>query len=114
MTDWGFYIYGGAGIYPASFVREMGSAELKTVEQQSGYGIQVGVSGDYKAYKDIIVSYGMKFRDPQVLIKSRYKNEEFVYNNRQYKVGQPEFDSKINVDGVVFMLGIRYNFMISF
>lgn len=112
MPDWGFYIYGGAGIYPANFIREMGNAELETVEQQSGYGIQVGVSGDYKAYKDITVTYGMKFRDPQVLIKSKYRSEEFTYNNKQYKVGQPVFDSKINVDGVVFMMGVRYNFMI--
>ncbi|MBV6512746.1 MAG: hypothetical protein HRU80_12920 [Ignavibacteriales bacterium] len=114
LDDWGFYIYGGAGLYPASFVREMGSAELKTVDQQSGYGIQVGVSGDYVAYKNLLITYGMKFRDPQVLLKSGYVSEEFTYNNRQYKVGQSEFDSKINVDGVVFMMGVRYNFMVNF
>ncbi len=113
MPDWGFYIYGGAGIYPGNFVREMGDAELRTVEQQSGYGIQVGVGGDYNAYKDILITYGMKFRDPQVLIKSQYKNEDFTYNNKKYKAGQPEFDSKINVDGVVFMMGVRYNFRIN-
>ncbi|GMU85997.1 MAG: hypothetical protein AMXMBFR48_12390 [Ignavibacteriales bacterium] len=113
MTDWGFFIYGGAGIYPANFIREMGDSELQTVEQQSGYGIQVGVGGDFRAAKDIMIIYGMKFRDPQVLIKSKYKNENFTYNNKQYKVGQPEFDSKINVDGVVFMMGVRYNFMIN-
>lgn len=110
MTNWGFYIYGGVALYLARYERELGNLGHSTIEQRSGYGIHVGVSGDYVFRKNLSVVYGMKFRDPQVILKSRYDTETFTYNNKEYRVGSPEFDSKINVDGVTFQLGLRYNF----
>lgn len=109
-TDWGFHIYGGVAFYPAQYERQAGTLALQTIEQKSGYGIHVGVNGDYRYRENIFVLYGMKFRDPQVIVKSRYESDTFTYNDKEYRVGSSEFDSKINVDGVTFLLGFRYNF----
>jgi hypothetical protein len=57
---------------------------------------------DYLVNDYIGLRSEMKFRDPQFNLKNRYKNDT--------KVTQKEFDSKINVDGVTFILGAFLNF----
>jgi hypothetical protein len=52
----------------------------------------------------------MKFRDPQFIVKSRYNNREYDYKGTKITVTRQEFDSKIDVNGVVFVLGTIFYF----
>ncbi len=52
----------------------------------------------------------MKFRDPQFTVKSKYSKKEVNYNGNIIRIAQDTFDSKINVDGVTFILGLAFHF----
>ena len=52
----------------------------------------------------------MKFRDPQFTVKSKYSTEQFIYNGEILRPPHESFDSKINIDGVTFVLGAAFLF----
>jgi hypothetical protein len=56
---------------------------------------------DYLLNNNLGLRSEMKFRDPQFVLKNRYKNPG--------RIPQNQFDSKINVDGVTFILGAFIN-----
>ncbi len=105
-----FLMGGGAGYYYGEHVREFGDASVSTVSRDFAYGIQVSVSMDYMIRNDITVHSEMKFRDPQFKVKSAYDKLEVNYNNRIITLPQKTFDSKIDVDGVTFILGMSFLF----
>jgi hypothetical protein len=100
-----FLMGGGGGYYWGEHVRKFGDADISTVSRNFAYGIQVSVSMDYMIQEDLTVHAEMKFRDPQFQLKSEYKNQEVNYNGQTIFLEQKSFDSKINVDGVTFILG---------
>jgi outer membrane protein W len=105
-----FLMGGGAGYYYGEHIRDFGDASVSTVNRDFAYGIQVSVSMDYMIRDDITVHSEMKFRDPQFKVKSAYNKLEVNYENQTILLAQKTFDSKIDVDGVTFILGFSYLF----
>jgi len=105
-----FLMGGGAGYYLGTHVRKFGDAEVSNVDRKFAYGIHVGVSMDYLLRENVSIRTEMKFRDPQFNVKSAYNKREVEYNGRIIRLLQESFDSKINIDGVTFVLGIAYHF----
>jgi len=105
-----FLMGGGAAYYYGKHVRKFGDASISTVDRQFAYGIQVSISMDYLIRNDITLHSEMKFRDPQFKVKSAYANQQINYNGHTIFVEQKTFDSKINVDGVTFIIGVSFLF----
>ena len=105
-----FLMGGGAGYYYGQHIREFGDASVSTESRDFAYGIQVSVSMDYMIRDDITVHSAMKFRDPQFKVKSAYDKLEVNYQNQTIRLAQRTFDSKIDVDGVTFIVGFSYLF----
>lgn len=105
-----FLMGGGGGYYFGEHIRKFGDAEIENVERKTAYGIQVSISMEYLIKQNITIKTGMKFRDPQFSLKSRYTKESVNYKGAIVRLPQEFFDSKINVDGVTFIVGAAINF----
>lgn len=105
-----FLMGGGAGYYYGEQVREFGGAGVTSSESSFAYGIQVSISMDYEITKNFIFHSEMKFRDPQFTVNNKYTKTQVMYNGGIVNLPQSTFYSKINVDGVTFLLGAAYNF----
>ena len=105
-----FMMGGGAGYYIGSHIRKFGDVEVSNLERKAAYGIHVSISMDYLIRDFISVHGEMKFRDPQFTVKSKYSKREVNYRGTLIRLAQDSFDSKINVDGVAFVLGLAFHF----
>ena len=105
-----FLMGGGMGYYIGSHVRKFGDVEVSNAERKAAYGIHVSISMDYLIKDFISVRGEMKFRDPQFTVKSKYSKKEVNYNGNIIRLAQDSFDSKINVDGVTFVMGLAFHF----
>ena len=105
-----FLMGGGVGYYYGSMIRKFGNAEVSNVERNSAYGIQVAVDVNYLLRENIAFKLEMKFRDPQFTVKSRYNQQQYDYNGTKVTVTRQEFDSKIDINGVTFVLGTIFYF----
>lgn len=103
-----FNMYGGVGYYIGKMTRKFGNAALDLVDRKTAFGIQVGVSLDYFIRNNLSIFMGMKFRDPQFNVASKYNTEIVDYDGYTYFLPQDPFETKINVDGVTFLLGTSY------
>jgi len=65
---------------------------------------------DYLITNHISIRGAMKFRDPQFTVKNVYNRKVVDYNGSVLNVLQSSFTSKVNVDGVTFILGAAYSF----
>jgi hypothetical protein len=108
--DFKFLMGGGGGYYFGEHVRNFGDANVKNESRKSAYGIHVLVGMDYMLRDNISLRFEMKFRDPQFNITSKYSSLKVNYRGRIVTVPQETFPSKINVDGVTFLLGAAFHF----
>jgi hypothetical protein len=105
-----FLMGGGVGYYIGSHIRKFGDVDVSNAERKAAYGIHVSISMDYLIRDFISVRGEMKFRDPQFTVKSKYSKRDVNYNGNIIRLAQDSFDSKINVDGVTFVLGVAFHF----
>jgi hypothetical protein len=105
-----FLMGGGIGYYLGSHIRKFGDVTVSNAGRNTAYGIHVSMSMDYLIFDFISVRGEMKFRDPQFTVKSKYSKKEVDYNGNVIRLPQESFDSKINVDGVAFVLGLAFHF----
>lgn len=105
-----FLMGGGGAFYYGKQIRTFGDANISSSETKIAYGIQVSISMDYLLTKDIIISGAMKFRDPQFTVNNTYNRRIVNYNGTMIDLAQNSFESKINVDGVTFLVGVAYSF----
>lgn len=105
-----FLMGGGGGYYIGSMIRKFGNAEVSTSGRKAAYGIQVAIEMDYMIKENLSLKTEMKFRDPQFIVTNRYSEPEYTYNGRSVIVTREEFETKINVDGIAFVLGLAYHF----
>jgi hypothetical protein len=105
-----FLMGGGGGYYFGGHIRKFGDAEIENVERKAAYGIHVSISMEYLVRQNIVIHTEMKFRDPQFSLKSRYTKDSVNYQGVTIQLPQELFDSKINVDGVTFVIGAAINF----
>jgi opacity protein-like surface antigen len=105
-----FFMGGGIGAYVADRTRTIGDLESETIERRSAFGVHVGLSIEWFVVPDVALVFGMKFRDPQIDVVSRYNGTTGVFEGETFSIVEREFDSKINLDGVVFLVGASYSF----
>ena len=105
-----FLMGGGLGYYNGEFIRKVGDTEVTSVQKESAIGIHVSVSADYVPINNIAVRFQMKFRDPQFTVTSHYNKTEVEYRGTVIILPEESFDTKINVDGITFMLGAAFQF----
>ena len=105
-----FLMGGGVGYYFGKHTREFGDASVSAVKRDFAYGIQVSVSMDYLVRDNVTLHSEMKFRDPQFKVESAYDKLNVNYNDRVVTIVQKTFDSKIDVNGVTFILGASFLF----
>jgi hypothetical protein len=100
-----FFMGGGMGYYFGDQIRKFGDVEIENADRKTAYGIHVSISMDYVINTFVAVRSEMKFRDPQFTVKNRYTKELVNYRGEVFRIPNEFFDSKINVDGVTFVLG---------
>ena len=105
-----FAMGAGGGFYFGKQIRKFGDTEISTVDRENAYGIHVSVSMDYMIQPYLSIRSAMKFRDPQFIVTSKYKDRKINYNNDVITLAQDTFTSKINVDGISFILGFVFHF----
>ena len=101
---------GGLGYYNGEFIRKIGDAEVTSVQEDIAIGIHVSVSMDYVPINNIAVRFQMKFRDPQFTVTNHFNQSEVKYEEQVIPLPEESFDTKVNVDGITFMLGAAVQF----
>jgi len=105
-----FLMGGGGAFYMGEFIRKVGDAEVTNVESEKSFGIQVMASMNYLPLENLIIRFQMKFRDPQITVSSKYNKSEAVYQGQIITLPQQPFDTKIDMDGITFLLGAAFQF----
>lgn len=105
-----FLMGAGVGYYLGNQIRNFAGDKVVTINRKIAFGINVSVSMDYLLTKSIGIHTSMKFRDPQFRVTSKYVKHETIYRGQKITIAQNSFDSKINVDGVTFVVGLAYYF----
>ena len=100
-----FLMGGGLGYYRGEFIREVANAELALISRQVAIGLHVSTSMDYMAFDNISVRFEMKFRNPQYNVTTRYTKTEIIYQDNVIQLPDDEFETKIDVNGITFVLG---------
>ncbi|MBN1299612.1 MAG: hypothetical protein JW995_00185 [Melioribacteraceae bacterium] len=106
-----FNMGAGFGIYTGKHLREINGVELDNIGRNFAYGIHVSIGMDYMIKDYLSVRSEMRFRDPQVEVTSKYSSNNVIYGDRQFVLPGNSFDSKINVDGITFTVGIVYHLL---
>lgn len=107
-TDFKFSMGGGLAYYNGKFIRKVGDAEADNVEQQAAFGLHVSVEMDYMLRENVAINFSMKFRDPQFTVKSKYSKQEIMYEGDRVPLPEGSFDTKVDMNGVTFILGIAF------
>ncbi len=105
-----FNMAGGLGYYHAIHTRKFGDTDISNLETKPVIGIQVSAGMEYLFTQNIGLRLQMKFRAPEIKVKSRYNNTTVNYKGNTITILQDTFDSKVSVNGAVFMLGVSYSF----
>lgn len=104
-----FLMGGGIGYYHGEQIRNFGDAEISNIKRSFAYGIHVALSTDYVIRDFFSIRLELKFRDPQFSVKSEYNRTEVTYNGTTLLLPQKSFESKINVDGISFLLALVFH-----
>ncbi len=104
-----FTMGGGIGYYRGEFTRKFSEVDLSVVERKIALGIHVSASMDYMLLNNVSFRFEMKFRDPQYEVKSEYTKTEVIYEGETITLPADAFETKVNLDGLTFVLGIVYH-----
>jgi hypothetical protein len=107
-----FLMGGGGAYYYGSQIRKISDVEGVTTGRDFAYGIHVVASMDYLPLPFLSVRLEMKFRDPQFNLSNTYTKNPFNYNGQTITLPQNKFDTRINVDGISFILGTVFHFQL--
>jgi len=105
-----FLMGGGLAYYNGEFIREIGGTEVKNINKEAAFGIHVSISVDYIPINDVAIRFQMKFRDPQFTVSSQHEQQEIEYEGNIIILPEGSFNTKINLDGLTFMLGVAFQF----
>lgn len=105
-----FFMGGGGGIYFGSHIRDLGDVSAVDDGSKIGYGIHVAVGMDYVVNQYLSIRGQMRFRDPEIDLKSKYNNSIVNYDGRAFLLSSQTFPSKVNIDGMTFTIGAVFNF----
>jgi hypothetical protein len=102
------YIGGGAGYYSGEQLRQIGSSKMESKEKKIAWGIQVQTGLEYMITDYLSLKGEMRFRDPEFEMTNHYNEKVIIYRNQYIRLPEDDFDSKVNIDGISFMLGVVY------
>ncbi len=105
-----FFMGGGGGLYFGKHIRELGDVTASTISNTVGYGIHVALGIDYIIHKSFALRTQMRFRNPEFEMKNRYSNNIINYDGRAFLLSSDTFDSKVDIDGISFTIGILFQF----
>jgi len=105
-----FLMGGGAAAYFGNHIRKVGTVEVNNISRDFAYGIHVAISMEYLVRPHLSIQGGLKFRDPDFRLKSSYTSSTVNIGGKFISFPQSSFDSRINVDGITFTLGLYYDF----
>lgn len=104
-----FFMGGGGGLYFGKHLREFGNVSFNSANVSTGYGINVSVGMDYLINELISIRGQMRFRDPELVMKSKYSDSSVNYKNKSYSLPDNVFTTKVNVDGITFSIGLTFS-----
>ncbi|MGD8305808.1 MAG: hypothetical protein PVF17_04065 [Ignavibacteria bacterium] len=105
-----FLMSGGAGYYNGIFVRKIGTTQVSNISKETAFGIHVSVAMEYVILENLLARFQMKFRDPDFTVSSKYDEQEIQYRGEDLLLPDEPFDTKINMDGIAFSLGLAFQF----
>lgn len=105
-----FTMGGGFGYYFGSHTRVLGDSRIENIRRNNSFGILVSIGMEYMILEQFGVRLDLKFRDPEVKVTSMYEDSSINYNGRTLQVTQDAFDTKINLNGISFVIGTTIHF----
>ena len=105
-----FFMGGGGGLYFGNHIRTLGDVTASTISRKIGYGIQIAVGMDYLLNDQFAVRGQIRFSDPEFEMKNKYSNRYVTYEGKTYYLSADTFDSKVNIDGISFAIGLVFQF----
>ena len=106
-----FYMGGGAGLYFGRQSRTFSDVTTSDNGSESAYGIHVCTGMEYIANEYISLRAEMKFRDPEFNMKNKYSKQVFEYKGRPLLLPRESFETKANVDGIMFTVGLVFRLL---
>lgn len=108
--DFKFMMGGGLGYYIGEFIRQFQDVELEITQRKFALGLHVSASMDYVIIPNIAARFEMKFRNPQYTVSSKYSKTQVIYQGNVIDLPESAFDTKIDIDGLTFILGFVFSF----
>ena len=105
-----FVMGGGLGYYYGKFTRKFAGSETVVQKRKFSTGIHVSASMDYMILQNVSARFELKFRDPEFKTISKYSITEVNYNGNTVFLSDEDFETKVNVNGITFILGLVYQF----
>lgn len=105
-----FFMGGGAGIYFGDYIREFAGVSLENVRREFSWGIHGRIGMDYVIADFFSVRGEMKFRDPDFKMESKYTKDSFEYKGVNRSLPTEPFVTKVNIDGMTFVIGVAFHF----
>jgi hypothetical protein len=97
---------GGIGAYYGKRILSVAGVDAPQVNDPVGIGIHVESSFDYRVLRGVAVRGEMRFRDPEVTTENQFQEKSAVYNGKTIPFPTSPFRTRINVNGLMFGLGI--------
>ena len=104
-----FVMGGGLGYYIGEFIRKFQDVELEVTQRNFALGFHVSASMDYMIFENLSARLEMKFRNPQYTVSSKYSKTEVIYQGNVIQLPENEFETKIDIDGLTFSLGVVFH-----
>jgi hypothetical protein len=105
-----FLMGAGIGYYTGEFIRKVSTTQVSNITKETAFGIHVSISMEYIIIENLIARIQMKFRDPEFTVSSKYDEQEVQYADQVLMLPTDKFNTKINADGIGFLLGLAIQF----
>ncbi len=105
-----FYIGGGAGIYIGERLYEIAGVNAEPDTRTIYPSIHVISGIDYYIFHRTAIRAELKFRDPDIETKNTFTDSVVNYGGREFPLPEGAVPGRINVDGMVFMIGLVFSF----
>lgn len=105
-----FFMGGGSSIFWGSYKRTLANLISTSKMYKNSFGINISIGAEYFLFRNLGLRFQMKFRDPELIWNNTYNSNIVLYNDKTYLISSSNFYSKVNIDGINFLLGLVYNF----
>ena len=105
-----FTMGAGIGYYYGAHTRILGNTEIENIDRKTSFGLLVSIGMEYLIIEQLGARLDMKFRDPDIKISSMYRDSTAIYRGRELQITPSTFDTKINLNGISFLIGLTFHF----